>query len=131
MNQGALFILFGCAKTFIQSNLRILKYLKESKSKINSCFYVTFFVASHFKRHIFELEILSLPKLLCSSKICYCNTRNYFCMNSLLLNLKATLHLRKNSKCNLKGAYLSIKYDHSYVNIVSKFRFNLIKSLLQ
>ena len=93
MNQGALFILFGCAK-------------------ISSCFCVALFVASHFKRHIFELEILPLPKLLCSSKFYYCNTRNYFCMNSVLLNLKVTLHLRKNSKCNLKGAYLSIKYDH-------------------
>ena len=30
-------------------------------------------------------------------------------MNSALLPLRTVLHLRKNSKCNTKGAYLSLK----------------------
>ena len=52
-------------------------------------------------------------------------------MNSALLPLRAILHLRKNSKWNTKGAYLSLKKYDFYVNIVSKFRFNPIKSLLR
>ena len=52
-------------------------------------------------------------------------------MNSVLLPLRAISHFRKNSKCNTKGVYLSVKHDLYYVNIESKFRFNPIKGLLQ
>ena len=56
-------------------------------------------LASHFLLcHIFELEILLLPKLFCSSKIYYSNATHKFCMNSALPALRAILHLTKNSK---------------------------------
>ena len=65
--------------------------------------------ASHFSQcHIFELEVLSLPKA------CYSNARHQFCMNSALLPLRAILHLIKN--CNTKGAYPPIKYDCLHVS---------------
>ena len=38
-------------------------------------------------------------------------------MNSALSPLRSILHLRENSKCSRKAAYLSIKYDCKYVNI--------------
>ena len=65
--------------------------------------------ASHFSQcHIFELEVLSLPKA------CYSNARHQFCTNSALLPLRAILHLIKN--CNTKGAYPSVKYDCLHVS---------------
>ena len=65
------------------------------------------------------------------SKSYYSNTRHQFFMNSALLPLRPIFHLRKNSEWNTKGAYLSLKKDCLYVNIVSKSKFNSIKSLLQ
>ena len=41
-------------------------------------------------------------------------------MNSALPLLRPILHLRENSKCNIKAAYLSIKYDGKYINNTSK-----------
>ena len=61
------------------------------------------------------------------SKVCYSNATHHFCMNSALPLLRPVLHLRENSKCNMKAASLSIKYDLKYVNIVSKIP-NIVKS---
>ena len=52
------------------------------------------------------------------SKVYYSNTRHYFCMNLDLLLLRAILHLRKNSKCDKKAAYVSVEYDGKYVNYI-------------
>ena len=63
-----------------------------TKNKLASHF------TSHFPlRHNFKLEILPLRNFFCSSKVYYSNARYDFCMNSALLPLRATLHLRKNS----------------------------------
>ena len=65
------------------------------------------------------------------SKAYYSNTRHQFCMNSALLPLRSIFHLRENSKWNTKTAYLFLKKYCLYLNIVSKFKFNPIKILLQ
>ena len=44
------------------------------------------------------------------SKVYYSNTRQPFWMNTALLPLRDIVNLRKNSKCNTKGVYLSVKY---------------------
>ena len=48
-------------------------------------------------------------------------------MNSALPLLRSILYLREDSKCNIKAAYLFIKFDAKYVNIVSKIP-NIVKS---
>ena len=63
------------------------------------------------------------------SKVYCSNTRYLFCKNLTLLPLRAALHLRKNSKFDMKAVYLSVRYDSWYVNIVLKFRFSPIKNL--
>ena len=65
------------------------------------------------------------------SRAYHSNTKHQFCMNSGWLPLRPFLYLRKNSKWNTKVAYLSLKKNCLYVNIISKFKFNSIKSLLQ
>ena len=56
------------------------------------------------------------------SKVCYSNTTHHFCMNSALPLLRPVLHLRENSKCNMKAASLSIKYDLKYSILYQKFQ---------
>ena len=66
-----------------------------------------------------------------SSKLYWSNKKDQFCIHSVLFPVRFILHLRKNSKCNTKGAYFSVQNESKYVNIVSKFRINPIKSLLE
>ena len=64
-----------------------------------------------------------LPKYRCDSIKSLLHKYNTSFLNELRFSsLKAYFRIERNSKCNIKAAYLLVKYDGKYVNILSKIR---------